>query len=83
MGIVVDNEVFYFFNYLFTFYFWLCWVFMAVHGLSLVVVIRGYSLVVVLGLLCVARALGCMHFSSCGTGFSSCSSWVLEHKLSS
>ena len=32
--------------------FWLCWVFIAVHGLSLAVVSGGYSLVVVDGLIC-------------------------------
>ena len=32
---------------------------------------------------CGAWALGWMHFSSCSTGFSSCNSWVLDHKLSS
>ena len=32
-------------------YFWLCWVFMAMRGLSQVVASRGYSLVAVHGLL--------------------------------
>ena len=32
-------------------YFWLCWVFVATHGLSLVVSKWGYSLVAVCGLL--------------------------------
>ena len=32
-------------------YFWLCWVFVAMRGISLIVESRGYSLVVVHGLL--------------------------------
>ena len=35
------------------FYFWMHWVFISVHGLSLVVVCVGYSLVTVCGLLLV------------------------------
>ena len=73
--------VFYFkFICLFIIYFWLHWVFIAVRGLSLVVVSGGYS------------SLWCMGFSlrwllllqSTGsrcTGFSS-GSWALEHRLS-
>ena len=37
--------------------FWLCWVFVAVHGLSLVVASRGYSLAAVCGLLIVVASL--------------------------
>ena len=46
------------------FYFWLCWVFIAVRGLSLVAMRGGYSVVMVRGLLiaavfsCRAQALG-------------------------
>ena len=69
MGIVVDNEVFYFLKCLFTFCFWLCWVFMAVHGLSLVSVRKGYSSY---------QSTGSRH-----TGFSRCGSWSLERGLSS
>ena len=36
---------------LFLFYFWLCWVFVALCGLSLVAVSGGYSLIEVCGLL--------------------------------
>ena len=68
---------FFFFNkfiYLFI-YFWLCWVFVAARGLSLVAVSGGYS------------SLWCMGFSlqwllslrSTGSrcaGFSSCSTWA-------
>ena len=38
-------------------YFWLCWVSMAAHRLSLVVTISDYSLVAVLGLLIVVASL--------------------------
>ena len=69
------------FIYLFI-YFWLCWVFVAAHGLSLVAVSRGYSL------------MRCADFSlqwllllqstgSRRTGFNSCGSQVLERRLSS
>ena len=72
----------YFLNLFICFYFWLCWVFAAACGLSLVVVSRGYSL------------LRCAGFSwrwllllwSTGSkyaGFSSCGSWALERRLSS
>ena len=53
-------------------YFWLYWVFIAVHGLSLVVVSRGYSLLWCEGFslwwLLLLRSTGskCMGFSSCG-----------------
>ena len=50
-----------FFNDLY-FYFWLCWVFMAERGLSLVVESGGYSLVAVHKLLTMERRL-----SICGT----------------
>ena len=42
--------------YLFV-YFWLCWVFVAASGLSLVVERRGYSLVAVLRLLITVASL--------------------------
>ena len=63
-------------------YFWLCWVFVAVRGLSLAVVSGGYS------------SLWCEGFSlrwllllqstdSRRVGLSSCCSWALECRLSS
>ena len=55
--------------YIFT-YFWLCWVFIAMRGLSLLVANGGYSPVALLGLLIAVAslvALGCMGFSSCST----------------
>ena len=68
-------------------YFWLCWVFVATHGLALAVASRGYYLVVVLGIshcgdFCLrAWALGYAGFSSCGSralehGLSSCDAWA-------
>ena len=42
--------------YLFV-YFWLCWVFVALHGLSLVTASRGYSLAVVHGLVIAVASL--------------------------
>ena len=54
----------FFFNVIYLFYFWLCWVFVAARGLSLVAASGVYSLVAVYGLLievgfsfCRARAL--------------------------
>ena len=46
----------------FLIYFCLCWVFVAVPGLSLVVARKGYSLVVILGLLIVLGSV----FAACG-----------------
>ena len=70
-------------------YFWLRWVFIAVCGLSLVVV-RGATL------RCSAQPSHCGGFSCCGAralgarasvvvacGLSNCGSWALEHRLSS
>ena len=54
-------------------YFWLCWVFVAVHGLSLVAVSGGYSLLRCVGFslqwLLLLQSMGSRHtgFSSCGT----------------
>ena len=54
-------------------YFWLCWVFVAVHGLSLVAVSRGYSSLLCAGFslrwLLLLLSTGSRHvgFSSCGT----------------
>ena len=63
-------------------YFWLCFIFVSLHGLSLVVVSRGHSLV-----WCTSFSLQWfLLFWSTGSrrmGFSSCGSWALEHRLSS
>ena len=48
----------FFFNLL---YYWLCWVFLAAHQLSVVVVSRGCSLVLVLGLFIVAASVVAKH----------------------
>ena len=47
------------------FFFWLCWVFVSVCGLSLVVTSRGYSLIVVHGLLIVVASLVVEHRVQC------------------
>ena len=58
-------QVFFFFNNFI--YFWLCWVFIAAHRLSLVVVSGGYSLVAMHGRLIVAASLFGEHgLSACG-----------------
>ena len=41
--IVVGGVLFYLFIYLFIYYFWLCWVFVSVRGLSLVAASGGHS----------------------------------------
>ena len=62
--------------------FWLCLVFVAVHGFSLVAASGGYS-----SLQCVGFSLRwLLLLQSTGSrceGFSSCGSWALEHRLSS
>ena len=61
-------------------YFWLHWVFIATHGLSLVVESKSYPLVVVHGLLiAVASFVGIIDFRC--TGFSSCSTWAQQLPL--
>ena len=63
-------------------YFWLRWVFVAACGLPLVVARGGYSLLRCVGFslrwLLLLRSTG-----SRRTGFSSCGTWALEHRLSS
>ena len=63
-------------------YFWLHWVFVAVHGLSLVAASRGYS-----SLQCAGFSLQWLlllwNTGSRHAGFSSCGSWALERRLSS
>ena len=62
---------------LFFFYFWLCWVFIAAHGLSLVVASGGYSLLPCTGFslrwLLLLQNTGSRH-----TGFSSCGTWAQQ-----
>ena len=63
-------------------YFWLCWVLVAVHRLSLVAVSRGYSSLRCAGFLLqwplLLQSTGSRH-----TGFGSCDSRALECRLSS
>ena len=64
---------FFFFNLFIYYLFWLCWVFIAAHGLSLVAVSSGYSLLRCAGFslrwLLLLRSTGSRRagFSSCGT----------------
>ena len=58
-------------------YFWLLWVFVAVQRLSLTVVSKGYSLVVVHGLLIAVLSL-VAETGSRRVGFGSCGSHALE-----
>ena len=59
------------------FFFWLCWVFVAVHGLSLVVKSRGYSSLWCMGFslqwLLLLQSTGSRH-----AGFSSCGTWAQQ-----
>ena len=80
-------------------YFWLCWVFVAACGLSLVAASRGYSslrcagfslrwllLLRSTGSRCGAQALGAWASVVVACGLSSCGSWasaVVAHRLSS
>ena len=76
------------FIYLFI-YFWLCWVFVAARGLSLVAASGGYSSLRCAGfslhwlLLLCSRALGAWASVVVARGLSSCDSRALEHRLSS
>ena len=57
-----------FLKYIYIYIYWLCWVFVAACGLSLVVESRGYSLVVVHGLLIAVASLVAEHgLSNCGS----------------
>ena len=73
----------FFFKYIYLFInFWLCWVFVAAHRLSLVAASKGYS-----SLLCAGFSLRWLLLSwskgSRRVGFSSCGSRALERRLSS
>ena len=54
------TEITFFFN-IYMFIYWLCWVFVAVRGFSLVAVSESYSLVAVCGLLKVVASLVAEH----------------------
>ena len=71
------------------YYFWLCWVFVAVLGVSLVVVRRSYSLIAVHKLLIAVASLAAEHrlkgtqaSAVVACGLNSCGFWALEHRLS-
>ena len=64
-------------------YLLLCYVFIAVCGLSLFSASRGYSLSVVCGLLIVEASLVAEHGALGHMGFSSCGSGAPEHRLRS
>ena len=76
------NSLFSFYLFSFYLFFWLHYIFVVVHGLSLVAASGGYSLLWCAGFslwwLLLLRSMG----SRCA-GFSSCGSWALEHRLSS
>ena len=80
--------IFFFFFNLFI-YFWLCWVFVAVHGLSLVAVSGGYSSLWFMGFslqwLLLLRSTGSRRMGSVVVvhELSSCGLRALEHRLSS
>ena len=57
-------------------YFWLHWVFVAAHRLSVVVASRGFSC-------CGARALGAQASVVVARRLSSCGLWAIERRLSS
>ena len=64
-----------YFYFILFIYFWLCWVFVAARGLSLVTASRGYSSLQCVGFslqwLLLLRSTGSRH-----TGFSSCCAWA-------
>ena len=62
-------------------YFWLHWVFIALHGLSLVAVSRGYSLFAVYGLL-FSMVLLLQSTGSRNHGLSSCGTWDIFSSVS-
>ena len=85
-----DRAYYFYFLILFFFNFWLCWVFIAAHGLSLVVVSRGYSWLWCLGfslrwllLLWCAGLVAPRHVGSSQTRARTCvpciGRWILNH----
>ena len=76
------EKVAFYFSVASFFFFWLRWVFVAEHGLSLVAASGGYSSLWCMGFslrwLLLLRSMG-----SRRAGFSSCGLWALEHRLSS
>ena len=68
-----------FLNFYFFLIFWLLWVFTATSGLSLVEASRVYSLATCSTPASHSGSLSCGRAQA--VGFSSCSSWALEHRL--
>ena len=80
---ILSPSCFFFFFFPLNFcFFWLCWVFVALHGLSLVEVSRGYSSLRCVGFSLLWLLLWLSTGSKC-VGFGSCSSRALERRLSS
>ena len=83
------NYYYFFYKFIYFIYFWLCRVFVAVHGFSLVAVSGGYSslqyAVFSLWWLLLLRstALGAQASVVVARGLSSRGSWALERRLSS
>ena len=67
--------IYFFFLNKFIYFFWLCWVFIAARGLSLVAASGGYSLLRCAGFslqwLLLLQSMGSRH-----AGFSSCGTWA-------
>ena len=72
----------FFLKFIYLFYLWLCWVFVAACGLSPVMASGGYSLVAVCRLLIAIVPL-IVDTGSRVRGLSSCGLWALEYRLSS
>ena len=82
MGTTYPTGTSFFFNLFNLLYFWLCWVFVAAHRLSLAAASRGHSLLQCMGLL-LWWLLLLQSTGSRSVVFSSCGSWALERRLSS
>ena len=75
--LIVNDDIFFFFNnnllFIYIFYFWLCWVFVSVRGLSPAVASGGHSSSRCAGLFTIAASLVAEHrlqtrmLSSCGS----------------
>ena len=81
---------FVFFNYVFYFYFWLCWVVVSEWAFYIVSASRGYSLHAMQGLLIEAASLvvehglqGLQSSAAAEPWLNSCGSGAPEHRLSS
>ena len=89
-GILCFFKNYLFCLFIYLFYFWLRWVFVAARRLSLVAVSGGLLfiavcrlLIAVVSLCCRARALGTRASVLVARRLNSCGSWALEHRFSS